>query len=163
RGVDLCMELLLALPVLLPLGCGGITRLMRHCARIQLWMAILTLVAIFTVALILGYHVTQEGVLGLQIGNWTPQLGIVLVADRLTALMLVVSNFVTLSVLIYSSAQTVSENSARATVAIYHPTYLGLVAGVSMAFLAGDLFNLYVGFELLLAASYVLLTLGGSA
>src|SRR5699024_10747716 len=48
-------------------------------------------------------------------------------------------------------------------VAIYHPTYLGLVAGVSLAFLAGDLSNLYVGFELLLAASYVLLTLGGSA
>ena len=72
------MELLLALPVLLPLGGAGITLLMRHYARIQLWMAILTLVAIFTVALILGYHVTQEGVLVLQIGNWTPQLGIVL-------------------------------------------------------------------------------------
>lgn len=157
------MELLLALPVLLPLGGAGVTLLMRHHARIQLWMAILTLVAIFTVALILAYHVTQEGVLVLQIGNWTPQLGIVLVADRLTALMLVVSNFVTLSVLVYSSAQTVSENSTRTPVAIYHPTYLGLVAGVSMAFLAGDLFNLYVGFELLLAASYVLLTLGGSA
>ena len=157
------MELLLALPVLLPLGGAGVTLLMRHHARIQLWMAILTLLAIFTVALILGYHVTQEGVLVLQIGNWTPQLGIVLVADRLTALMLVVSNFVTLAVLIYSSAQAVSENSSRTPVAIYHPTYLGLVVGVSMAFLAGDLFNLYVGFELLLAASYVLLTLGGSA
>lgn len=47
-------------------------------------------------------------------------------------------------------------------VAIYHPTYLVLAAGVSGAFLAGDLFNLYVGFEVLLAASYVLLTLGGT-
>ncbi len=46
---------------------------------------------------------------------------------------------------------------------IFHPTYLVLVAGVSNAFLAGDLFNLYVGFEVLLAASYVLLTLGGTA
>lgn len=43
------MELLLALPVLLPLGGAGVTLLMRHHARIQLWMAILTLVAIFTV------------------------------------------------------------------------------------------------------------------
>ena len=157
------MELLLALPVLLPLGGAAVTLLLRHHARVQLWLTILTLVAIFSVALLLAYQISQESVLVLQIGNWTPQLGIVLVADRLTALMLVVSSFVTLSVLVYSSAQTVSENTVRTPVAIYHPTYLGLVAGVSMAFLAGDLFNLYVGFELLLAASYVLLTLGGSA
>lgn len=47
-------------------------------------------------------------------------------------------------------------------VAIFHPTFLILAAGVADAFLAGDLFNLYVGFEILLAASYVLLTLGGT-
>ena len=46
---------------------------------------------------------------------------------------------------------------------IFHPTYLVLTAGVSNAFLAGDLFNLFVGFEILLFASYVLLTLGGTA
>ena len=45
---------------------------------------------------------------------------------------------------------------------IFHPTYLVLIAGVSHAFLAGDLFNLYVGFEILLVASYVLITLGGT-
>src|SRR5690625_6884735 len=45
---------------------------------------------------------------------------------------------------------------------IYHPTYLVLHAGVANAFLAGDLFNLYVGFEILLTASYVLLTIGGT-
>ncbi|MGP5305650.1 Na+/H+ antiporter subunit D [Brachybacterium alimentarium] len=157
------IELLLALPVMLPLGGAAITLLMRHHARVQLGLSILTLVAILTVALVMGYHVTQEGVLVLQIGNWTPQLGIVLVADRLTALMLVVSSFVTLAVLVYSSAQEVNERAGRTPLAIYYPTYLALVAGVSMAFLAGDLFNLYVGFEVLLAASYVLLTLGGSA
>jgi multicomponent Na+:H+ antiporter subunit D len=157
------MDLLLALPVLLPLGGAAVTLLLRHHPRVQLWVSIITLLAIFTVALVLGFHVSQESVLVLQIGNWTPQLGIVLVADRLSSLMLLVSSFVTLAVLVYSSAQTVSENTARTPVAIYHPTYLALVAGVSMAFLAGDLFNLYVGFEVLLSASYVLLTLGGSA
>ena len=157
------IELLLALPVMLPLAGAAFTLLLRHYTKLQLWVAILTLSAIFLVAMVLGYYVTLEGVLVLQIGNWTPQLGIVLVADRLTALMLLVSSFVTLAVLVYSSAQTVSENIERTPVAIYHPTYLALMAGVSMAFLAGDLFNLYVGFEVLLAASYVLLTLGGSA
>ncbi|WP_010532655.1 Na+/H+ antiporter subunit D [Brachybacterium squillarum] len=157
------MNLLLALPVLLPLGGAAITLLLRHHPRIQLGLTVSTLVAILGVAITLGLVVPEAGVLVLQIGNWTPQLGIVLVADRLTALMLLVSAAVTLAVLIYSSAQTVSENTERTPVAIYHPTYLALVAGVSMAFLAGDLFNLYVGFEVLLAASYVLLTLGGSA
>ncbi|WP_010550544.1 Na+/H+ antiporter subunit D [Brachybacterium paraconglomeratum] len=157
------MELLLALPVMLPLVGAAITLLLRDHTRLQLGLAVVTLLAIFAIALVLAWHVTQEGVLVLQIGNWTPQLGIVLVADRLTALMLTVSSFVTLAVLVYSSAQSVSENVERTPVAIYHPTYLTLVAGVSMAFLAGDLFNLYVGFEVLLASSYVLLTLGGSA
>ena len=99
------MELLLALPVMLPLVGAAITLLLRHHTRLQLGLAVVTLLAIFAIALVLAWHVTQEGVLVLQIGNWTPQLGIVLVADRLTALMLTVSSFVTLAVLVYSSAQ----------------------------------------------------------
>ena len=157
------MELLLALPVVLPLAGAAMTLLVRHRHRLQLGDPILTLSAILAVAILLITTVPADGVLVLQIGDWTPTLGIVLVADRITALMLLVSSAVTLAVLLYSSGQTVAENSERTPVAIYHPTYLALVAGVSMAFLAGDLFNLYVGFEVLLASSYVLLTLGGSA
>ncbi|QCR53183.1 Na+/H+ antiporter subunit D [Brachybacterium sp. SGAir0954] len=157
------MELLLALPVVLPLAGAAATLLLRHRHKVQLWLTILTLAAILAVAIALIALVPASGVLVLQIGDWTPTQGIVLVADRITALMLLVSSAVTLAVLLYSSGQTVAENSERTPVAIYHPTYLALVAGVSMAFLAGDLFNLYVGFEVLLASSYVLLTLGGSA
>src|SRR5699024_2585305 len=86
-GGDMSMELLLALPVMLPLGGAAVSLLLRHHARIQMWLSILTLVSILLVALAMGWYVTQESVLVLQIGNWTPQLGIVLVADRLTALM----------------------------------------------------------------------------
>ncbi|WP_152352185.1 Na+/H+ antiporter subunit D [Brachybacterium subflavum] len=157
------VALLLALPVVLPLGGAAFTLILRHHAVLQRAVSTTTLVAILAVALAVGYRVTVDGTLVLQIASWTPRLGIVLVADRLTALMLVVSSIVTLAVLVYSSTQSVSENTERTPVAIYHPTYLVLVAGVSNAFLAGDLFNLYVSFEILLAASYVLLTLGGSA
>ena len=87
---------------------------------------------------------------------------VTLVADRLSALMLTVSSAVTLCVLLYSLAQGEADGDEAAPVSIYHPTYLVLVAGVANAFLSGDLFNLYVGFEILLAASYVLLTLGGT-
>lgn len=156
-------SLLLALPVMLPLAGAAFALLARHHPRLQLGLAIATLCAVLAVSIAMMVHVAEHGTLVLQIGRWTPQLGIVLVADRLSALMLVVSSAVTLAVLVYSSAQPVSEGVERTPVAIYHPTYLVLVAGVSIAFVAGDLFNLYVGFEVLLSASYVLLTLGGSA
>ena len=93
--------------------------------------------------------------------GWDPGVGINLVADQLSTLMLSVSSAVTLAVLVYSVAQGAADGDDGASVAIFHPTCHVLSAGVSNAFLSGDLFNLYVGFEMLLAASFVLLTLGG--
>ena len=63
----------------------------------------------------------------------------------------------TLAVLVYSIGQGMTEDEEGAPISIYHPTFLVLVAGVANAFLAGDLFNLFVSFEMLLFASYVLL------
>ena len=96
------------------------------------------------------------------LGGWLPPWGIVLVVDQFSSLMLVVSSAVSLAVLVYATGQGMADGDAEAPVSIFHPTYLILVAGVSNAFLSGDLFNLYVGFEILLTASYVLITLGGT-
>ena len=90
-------------------------------------------------------------------------LGITLVVDRLSALMLVVSSIVLLAVVFYAIGQGIRDGDERQPVSIFLPTYLALSAGVCNAFLAGDLFNLFVGFEVLLAASFVLLTIGASA
>lgn len=155
--------LLVAFPVLVPLAGAAVALLARHHRRLQVGMTIGALAANLLISMVLAYFVEQSGILVLQIGMWQPTTGIVLVADRLAVLMLAVSSIVTLAVLVYSSAQSVNENAEKTPVAIYHPTYLVLIAGVSNSFLAGDLFNLYVGFEIFLAASYVLLTLGGSA
>ena len=77
--------------------------------------------------------------------------------------MLLVSAVVTLAVLVYSIGQGMTGDERETPrLTIYHPTFLVLAAGVSNAFLAGDLFNLFVSFEMLLFASYVLLTLGGT-
>ena len=89
-------------------------------------------------------------------------LGITLVVDRLSALMLVVSSIVLLAVVVYAIGQGIRDGDERQPVSIFLPTYLVLSAGVCNAFLAGDLFNLFVGFEVLLAASFVLLTIGAS-
>jgi multicomponent Na+:H+ antiporter subunit D len=105
---------------------------------------------------------TTGGPLVVNVGGWPAPIGIVLVADQLAALMLVVSSAVTLCVLVYSIGQGIADGGEVTPVSVYHPTYLILTAGVTTAFLAGDLFNLYVGFEILLAASYVLITLGAT-
>ena len=89
-------------------------------------------------------------------------LGITLVVDRLSALMLMVSSIVLLAVVFYAIGQGIRDGDERQPVSIFLPTYLVLSAGVCDAFLAGDLFNLFVGFEVLLAASFVLLTIGAS-
>src|SRR5699024_4521698 len=59
-------------------------------------------------------------------------------------------------------SQGIADGPEGAPLTIFHPTYLVLAAGVANAFISGDLFNIYVGFEILLAASFVLLTLGGT-
>jgi multicomponent Na+:H+ antiporter subunit D len=91
----------------------------------------------------------------------------VLVVDRLAALMVIVSTTVTMAVLGYSIGQGQSsfddESDGHAPLPVFHPSILVLAAGVTTTFVSGDLFHLYVGFEMLLAASFVLLTLGGTA
>ena len=77
--------------------------------------------------------------------------------------MLVVSSIVLLAVLVYADRAGHRRTATRRRpVSIFLPTYLVLSPGVCNAFLAGDLFNLFVGFEVLLSASFVLLTLGGT-
>src|SRR5699024_2683433 len=64
--------------------------------------------------------------------------------------------------MIYAVGQGIRDGDEHQPVSIFQPAYLVMAAGISNAFLAGDLFNLYVGFEVLLASSFVLLTLGAS-
>ncbi|GAA3614143.1 Na+/H+ antiporter subunit D [Microlunatus ginsengisoli] len=153
---------LLPLPVLLPfIGAGLALALGRH-PRAQRAVSTLVLVGVIVVEAVLVYLTDRDGALVLWVGAWPEPLGVALVADRLSALMLLVSSIVTLTVLVFSMVQDIDERKRETPVSIFHPTLLILSAGVSNAFLAGDLFNLFVGFEILLFASYVLLTLGGT-
>jgi multicomponent Na+:H+ antiporter subunit D len=121
------------------------------------------LAAVVAIAATLVFQADRHGPQVVWIGAWKEPLGISLVADRLSALMLLVSMVVSLAVLVYSIGQGMTGDERDTPLTVYHPTYLVLVAGVANAFLAGDLFNLFVSFEMLLFASYVLLTLGGTS
>ncbi|WP_372593924.1 Na+/H+ antiporter subunit D [Actinotalea sp.] len=149
------------IPVIVPLFAAGLALALWKHGRLQ---GVISLVALSVslVASVTLLVAADDGPLVLDVGGWATPVGIGLVADRLSTLMLSVSFAVTLCVLVYSLAQGLEDDDAETPVAIFHPTYLVLTAGVADAFLSGDLFNLFVGFEILLAASYVLITLGGT-
>ncbi|MEU8236294.1 Na+/H+ antiporter subunit D [Actinoplanes sp. NPDC048967] len=156
------MTWLVPLPVVIPLVGAAVTLLLRRHPNLQRSVSLLALSATLAVAVALLALTAGGGPLVVDVGGWAAPLGIVLVADRLAALMLVVSAAVTLCVLVYSIGQGLADGDDATPVSVYHPAYLILTAGVTNAFLAGDLFNLYVGFEILLAASYVLITIGAT-
>src|SRR5690606_3263090 len=88
------------------------------------------------------------------LGNWAAPFGIVLVLDRLSAMMLALTSVLGIATLIYSLARCHSVGSH------FPPMFQLLMMGVSGAFLTGDLFNLFVFFEVMLAASYGLMLHG---
>ena len=156
-------SVLVPLPVVLPLCAAGLKLAIGvRLQRTQRVISALVLAFVFGISLVLLVTADTHGPQVMYSGGWAPPVGISLVADRLSALMLVISSAVTLCVLIYSVGQGMADREEAAPLSVFHPSYLVLVAGVSDTFLAGDLFNLYVGFEIMLTASYVLLTLGGT-
>ncbi len=115
------------------------------------------LTANLVVSIVLLVRVQDDGIGVTQAGGWPAPLGISLVVDDLAAIMLVVSSIMLLTVFVYA----VGEGQEESRYAAFGSVYLVLAAGVSASFITGDLFNLFVAFEMMLVASYVLLTLGG--
>jgi multicomponent Na+:H+ antiporter subunit D len=156
------VNLLVPLPVILPLFAAGLNLMLHRRQRAQRLVSTLTLAVVVAIAVLLVHQADTEGPQVMWIGAWPEPLGIALVADRVSALMLLVSATVTFAVMVFSIGQGMTSDTNETPMSIYHPTFLVLVAGVANSFLAGDLFNLFVSFEILLFASYVLLTLGGT-
>lgn len=156
------MNTLVALPVVIPLLAAGVSLMFGRSAAAQRLISLGSLAVTVGIASILLYQAHTQGPQVVHIGAWPAGLGISLVADQLSALLLLISSIVVLCVLAYSLGQGIVVFGRETPLSVFYPTYLVLSAGVSNAFLAGDLFNLFVGFEVLLAASYVLITLGGT-
>src|SRR5690625_3511892 len=156
------MTWIVPLPIVIPLLAAGLALAFGRRPRLQALISTAAIGMMFlaSVALMVASHAGGPQVVN--VGSWGAPVGISLVADRLSALMLAVSALVLLCVLLYSLAQGLADGPEGAPLTIYHPTYLVLAAGVANAYISGDLFNIYVGFEILLAASFVLLTLGGT-
>ncbi|GAB2510581.1 Na(+)/H(+) antiporter subunit D [Corynebacterium atrinae] len=157
------MPFLIPLPVILPAVAAALALLAGRHPNIQRVIALGTLLVLIALTASMVVVVDIEGIQTVQLGGWDAPVGITLVADRLSTVMLTVSSMVLFCVMWYAISQGVRDGGKDEPVAVFLPTYMLLSMGVNMSFLAGDLFNLYVGFEVFLVASYVLLTLGASA
>lgn len=157
------MSALVPLLVTLPLLGAAIALIAGRHRRTQVAVSVVTLTVVLVIAAVLLVVVDAGGLpIVVSVGGWPIPIGIVLYVDRLAALLVVVSSVVLLAVLLFSVGQGAADGDDETPVSIFHPSYLILAAGIFTAFIAGDLFNLYVGFEILLVASYVLITLGST-
>jgi multicomponent Na+:H+ antiporter subunit D len=152
------MNVLVALPVLLPLLAAALSLVFGRFPVVQRVLGVLVLTVIAVDAAVLLRLADTRGPVVLQLGGYAPPVGITLIADRLAALLLLVSALVTLAVLVFSIGQRITDHGRGTASTAFHPMYLVLCAGVSLAYVTGDLFTLFVAFEIMLSASYVLIT-----
>ena len=149
-------DALLVLPILIPALTGIAALLVVRRRWLQRALGLAGSLALLVVALLLFEAVRREGILVSQVGGWPAPFGVSLVADTLSAVMVVLTALVGLAVTVSS----LGSPEIKAEAAPYDPPYQILMMGVSGTFLTGDMFNLYVWFEVMLIASFVLLALG---
>lgn len=143
------------LPFLLPLLLGaGLAWLDDGRQQLQRRLSLLGSLLLLFVSLVLLGDAAQGGVQVYSMGNWPVPFGIVLVLDRLSALLVLTTAVLAMLVNLYAC----SGDDARGR--YFHALFHFQVAGINGAFLTGDLFNLFVCFEILLIASYALLLHG---
>ncbi|WP_044480554.1 Na+/H+ antiporter subunit D [Paenibacillus antibioticophila] len=151
------MNNLLIAPVVIPLLIGMVLIIFHTNIHLQ---RVLSLIALLATAAVSGPLINQirlDGIQTLQLGGWEAPYGISFVGDMFSALLLLVTSIVAICCLIYAFP-TIGRKQQKL---YFYPLFLFLITGVNGSFLTGDLFNLYVFFELFLVASYVLITLGG--
>ncbi len=151
------MNILVVLPIVIPFTTGIILILAWNNRPFQRIFSVIGAAALLITGLALLYTVWTYGIQVMQMGGWPAPFGITLVADLLSAIMVILGGLMGLSVAVYSLASMDEEREMFG----YYPLLHILLMGISGSFLTGDLFNLYVWFEVMLMSSFVLLALGG--
>jgi len=150
------MNHLVIAPLLVPLLAGIALILLRSSATpVQRALSGAATLALVGIALALLLQVSDGHVHVYRLGDWAAPFGIVLVADRLAAIMVLITALLAASVMLYAVRR--ADRAGR----FFHVLFQLQLFGLNGAFLTGDLFNLFVFFEVLLIASYGLLLHGG--
>ncbi len=151
------MNNFLLLPVLIPFTAAILMILAWRSRPAQRVIGVLGPAGLLLSGLVILNRVWSEGILVLHVGDWPAPFGISIVADLFSALMVVLAGVIGLAAAFYSLTNIDPWRESFG----YYPLLNILLMGVCGAFLTGDIFNLYVCFEVMLIASFVLLTLGG--
>lgn len=153
------MNNLASLPVLLPMLAALLLLLRPTPSAARRAFVAIVLAGSLLLGLALVARAMGEGALVLRVGGWPVPFGIVLVADTLASVMVVLAAFTALASVLYGFAETPAETEHPLRL----PLVLFLLSGINLSFLTGDLFNLFVAFEVMLLSSYGLLTLEAGA
>ena len=151
-------HLILALPIAIPLLALGVCAALWKYRLAQRLASLAGSLLLLAASITLLAAVYDGTVLATDVGSWRAPFGISLVADLFSAAMVLITGIMAVAVSVYGLVDK-AELRERA---FYHPLYHGLLLGVVGAFLTGDIFNLYVWFEVMLIASFGLLVVGGS-
>ncbi|WP_066188458.1 Na+/H+ antiporter subunit D [Gracilibacillus timonensis] len=151
------MNNLIAMPMMLPILAAIIFLFVRRYIRLQRGISLLIMAANIGISLYLLQQIQDQGILRLDFGGWEPPFGILFVADSFSMILVLTASIVTVVCLIYAFS---SIEPAFERMFFYSFIQL-LTAGINGSFLTGDLFNLFVCFEIMLLASYVLIAFGG--
>lgn len=152
------MSNLLILPLLLPAICALVLVFIRTHSRLSRIFSIGTMSITTIISLLLLIYVMQHKPIALDFGGWKAPYGIQFVGDSLSLLMVTTSSFVVTLIMAYGFG-----SREKRAIRYYLPSFiLFLTVGVIGSFLTADLFNIYVMFEVMLLASFVLITLGQS-
>ncbi|MFB4164843.1 Na+/H+ antiporter subunit D [Alteribacillus sp. JSM 102045] len=152
------MTNLVILPILIPLLTGVILLFTPSQINFQKILSVIAALALIVVNVFLMIDVLNNGINTLELGGWQPPFGIVLVGDMLAVLLITATSVVSFAVLLFSFHSIGQEREKY----YYYAFYQFLITGVTGAFLTGDLFNLFVFFEVMLIASYILIVHGGT-
>ena len=150
-------QLIISSVLLLPLLAAIVNLFFWGNTKIQRVFGGFVIVAHLVASVLLLYSVLDNGILVLNVGDWLHGYGIMLAVDYLSAGMLALTSFVSALSWFYSSRWFKTKSMGY----MFNVVFFTLQLGIIGAFMAADLFNLYVWFEVMLVSSFVLLTLGG--
>jgi multicomponent Na+:H+ antiporter subunit D len=149
---------LLVIPLLIPLCTAVLLIFFKERVKLQRGLSLGSALLSVAAALVLVGRIHKEGILTLSMGGWKPPFGIVFVGDMLAGLLVLSTSVAALCILLYSFGSIGRQREEH----YYYPFFFFLLVGVNGSFLTGDLFNLFVCFEVMLIASYALIVLGGT-
>lgn len=162
------MNTLLVAPILFPLLLGLLTLATWRYRKIQEWINVVGAFVFLFIGFALVTTILNNGMMHFQAGSWKAPFGITIIADTFSSIMVLITTVMAFATSIYSLSSMKNKNRILGDMVskkrqfAYYPLLNIMYMGINGAFLTGDLFNMYVWFEVMLISSFILLSIDGT-